>query len=344
MKRIIPTLIFLLFNYFSWAQLAPNFTITDTEGNTIRLYEDMLDSNKIVVIKMFFVACPLCKPYNVPFQSLYEELGAGEDDVEFLLLTTKSWDSNTDVAGYRVEYGLTFPGAGDDGGGYLATEPYRNGTFGTFFGAPEFIIIEPDRTVHFDVTGGGVETTMNTIRSRIAEIKDGGSGEVTTTNVSIDISDYKGGNLPSHTLYLRSADDISNRYEVPSTFTYPSEDYPVLENPEVFIEITETSNIGVSTFDLVWIQRHILTILQMDNFQIQAADVNGSQTITAADLLSMRKVILNIQDGFQVNRSYISLDSGCGEDTSRCKESVKIDTDLEEQAINFTVVKYGDVK
>ena len=67
---------------------------------------------------MFFIACPLCKPYNAPFQELYEDLGEGNEDVQFFLLTTRSNDSNEEVKDYKNQYNLTFPGAGDDGGGY----------------------------------------------------------------------------------------------------------------------------------------------------------------------------------------------------------------------------------
>ena len=146
MKRIYQIVILLFISTCLFAQVAPDFSITDTDGNVINLYEDLLDQDKIVVIKMFFVACPLCKPYNEPFQELYEEFGEGAEDVEFLLLTTKTWDSNAQIADYKIQYNLSFPGSGNDGGGFAATAPYRSGDFGTFFGAPSFIVIEPNRT------------------------------------------------------------------------------------------------------------------------------------------------------------------------------------------------------
>jgi hypothetical protein len=54
---------------------------------------------------------------------------------------------------------------------------------------------------------------------------------------------------------------------------------------------------GVSTFDLLQISRHILDIQPLQNFyQILAADVNKSQTITTFDIVEIRKLILGIYD------------------------------------------------
>lgn len=56
---------------------------------------------------------------------------------------------------------------------------------------------------------------------------------------------------------------------------------------------------GVSTFDLVQIQKHILgTKLLTDPYQIIAADVNNSRTITTIDLIQVRKLVLGLEDRF----------------------------------------------
>ncbi len=52
---------------------------------------------------------------------------------------------------------------------------------------------------------------------------------------------------------------------------------------------------GITTFDLVLIQQHILGFNTFDNpYQMIAADGNGSGTITVFDLLELRKLILHI--------------------------------------------------
>lgn len=56
---------------------------------------------------------------------------------------------------------------------------------------------------------------------------------------------------------------------------------------------------GVSTFDLVQIQKHILgTKLLTDPYQIIAADVNNSRSITTIDLIQVRKLVLGLDNKF----------------------------------------------
>ncbi|GLR16403.1 redoxin domain-containing protein [Portibacter lacus] len=344
MKHLSIIIVFLLASLAAISQEAPNFTITDSDGNELSLYEDLLDSGKIVVIDMFFVSCPICKPYNAPMQALYEEFGEGKEDVEFLLLTTRTWDDNSDVAAYKIEYGLTYPAAGNDGGGYDATEPYREGEFGTFFGAPTFLVIEPNRTIHFDLATSGVEARINNVRKKILEIQNGGVA-AETTKVTVDVSAYKdNATLPSYILKLRSGNNPDSSYTVPDTFNYPSAEYPKLSDPEIYMEIAEHSTSEITTIDLVLIQRYILGIYELDNIQKIASDVNASGVLTPADLISMRKVILHIQDGFSVGKSYLSIDATCNDNVDNCIEAIKLNTDSESQLINFKVIKYGDIK
>lgn len=62
---------------------------------------------------------------------------------------------------------------------------------------------------------------------------------------------------------------------------------------------------GVSTFDLIQIQRHILNIKTFDSpYQYIAADINRSGTITTLDLIQLRKVILGIDANFANNSSW----------------------------------------
>ncbi len=59
---------------------------------------------------------------------------------------------------------------------------------------------------------------------------------------------------------------------------------------------------GVTTFDIVLISKHILAIDTLDSpYKIIAADVNGSNTVTTADLVEIRKLILQISNSFPNN-------------------------------------------
>jgi hypothetical protein len=56
---------------------------------------------------------------------------------------------------------------------------------------------------------------------------------------------------------------------------------------------------GVSTFDLVFIQKHILGTKAIDNpYRMIAADVNNSKSISTLDMILIRKLILNIDTKF----------------------------------------------
>lgn len=62
---------------------------------------------------------------------------------------------------------------------------------------------------------------------------------------------------------------------------------------------------GVTTFDLVKIQKHILGVDPLDSpYKLIAADINASGSITTIDLVRMRKVILGIDETFTDNTSW----------------------------------------
>ncbi|GAB5553093.1 MAG: hypothetical protein Sapg2KO_26840 [Saprospiraceae bacterium] len=62
---------------------------------------------------------------------------------------------------------------------------------------------------------------------------------------------------------------------------------------------------GVSTLDLIQIQQHILGFeLLVNPYSIIAADINNSKSISAIDLIQLRKLILNIDDRFPNNTSW----------------------------------------
>lgn len=68
---------------------------------------------------------------------------------------------------------------------------------------------------------------------------------------------------------------------------------------------------GVSTLDLVKIQKHLLGIESfLTPYQYIAADVNNSKSITAIDIIQLRKLILGIYNEFPSNKSWRFVDKG----------------------------------
>ena len=62
---------------------------------------------------------------------------------------------------------------------------------------------------------------------------------------------------------------------------------------------------GISTLDIVMIQKHLLGIKDLNSpFKLIAADVNNSGNISASDILELRKLILGANNKFQNNQSW----------------------------------------
>ncbi len=76
-------------------------------------------------------------------------------------------------------------------------------------------------------------------------------------------------------------------------------DYSVVPSLEGF-DLT-----GVTTLDLVLIQRHILGLAPLDSpYKVIAADINNSESLAASDLAELRKLILGIRSTLGQNNSW----------------------------------------
>ncbi len=84
--------------------------------------------------------------------------------------------------------------------------------------------------------------------------------------------------------------------------------FPEAEYYEAYIVAPKSNDDimnGVSTLDLVLMQRHILEVDQLDSAkQLIAADINADDRISASDLVGLRKVILGITNEYQNNNSW----------------------------------------
>ncbi len=94
-----------------------------------------------------------------------------------------------------------------------------------------------------------------------------------------------------------------NRTAFPCGFIVPV--YTGIEDVRVDIlnevNISQTRSVveGVTTFDMIQIQKHILTTELLSNpYSMIAADVSGNGVISTLDLIKIRKVILTIDDSF----------------------------------------------
>ncbi len=107
---------------------------------------------------------------------------------------------------------------------------------------------------------------------------------------------------------------------------------------------------GVSTFDLVLIQRHILGLEPITSpYRLIAADVNNNQSITASDLTELRKLILGVYEALPNNSSWRFVDANhrfadpTDPWTSYVPETYNLSNLRNNMDINFIGLKVGDV-
>lgn len=106
---------------------------------------------------------------------------------------------------------------------------------------------------------------------------------------------------------------------------------------------------GISTYDIVLIQRHILGKTSFSSpFEILAADVNNSQSITARDISDLRKVILGVTDKFPSEKIWTFVNSKTNfSDVSNpwdAKGEIEFKDLIEDFShLDFVGVKKGDV-
>jgi hypothetical protein len=107
---------------------------------------------------------------------------------------------------------------------------------------------------------------------------------------------------------------------------------------------------GVSTFDLVLIQKHILGVTALNSpYKMIAADVNNSKSISTLDLIALRKLILNIDTHFANNTSWRFIDAAYNFPqasnpwSANFPEVVSFNDIPANASANFVAIKIGDV-
>ena len=110
--------------------------------------------------------------------------------------------------------------------------------------------------------------------------------------------------VPNVTVELSSVPSISTDLTAAEgTYSFPDMPYCDLQ---LLLPVKDDDPInGVSTFDIIQIQKHILgTDLLESPYQQIAADINASGTISTIDLIRLRKLILGIDTDFGENTSW----------------------------------------
>lgn len=271
---------------------APDFTVTTSDGQVKKLYQDYIDQQKVVVIEAFFTTCPPCATHAPLLQNLYTSMQAEyPGKVEFILLSTLLSDTNIKVAQYKTSKGLTMPAVGKDGGSITALQPYLDGQFGPFQGTPTFIVIAPGNgAVTFDIRGQSPSQTMDLLRQKIdsffpktCTVENPFGAPLDAVQIEVDAPAFDTSISTQGVYDLSQINNLKNTsYTLkPSKFGAPA---------------------GITTYDLVLISKHILAITPFNcPWQLVAADVNCTGSVTTFDVVTARKVILGIVDTLPCN-------------------------------------------
>ena len=118
------------------------------------------------------------------------------------------------------------------------------------------------------------------------------------------------------------------------------------------IEAKKEDNIinGVSTLDVILIQRHILGIQSIDNpYLLVAADIDNSMSITGIDVLQLRRAVLGVSKEFKNNTSWRMVEAEYAfpeaddpflEQWPESYEVVDLDRNMN---VDFVALKVGDI-
>lgn len=146
MKKIYLSLFAVVFALGANAQ-ATDFTVTDSEGNTLNLFST-LSSGKTVMLDFFYTTCQPCISRTDDIEHLYQQFGGGTGDFEIWGINDRNSDSQ--VNAYKSQYEVTNPCvSGNDGGGLAVLNTYSSNY--NFTGFPTYSVICSDQSVTWDV-------------------------------------------------------------------------------------------------------------------------------------------------------------------------------------------------
>ncbi|MCB0649938.1 MAG: redoxin family protein [Saprospiraceae bacterium] len=298
-KIILITLAVVLVLKTNAQPLAPDFTVVDSDGVTHKLYADYLNQGKTVVIDLFFTYCPPCIALAPYVEPLYESWGSGTGDVEFIALSIQNDDSSADVAQFKIDHNMAYPGVGVDGGAIPAVQPFYSGDWGPFEGVPTFVVIAPDGTVNFDPSGPNQTATIAAIEQAIRQ-----TGARKPFDLSGTVMMPGGTSIGSFDLVIDGEPYTPDEIGAGGLFGLN-----VLMRPDSVYQVGVVKNgnynNGLTTFDLIKIRKQILGIDTFDApWKYLAADANHSSSVSTSDLIQLTKLVLAISDNLPNNDSW----------------------------------------
>lgn len=139
--------------------VAPDFSITFTDGTPANLYTT-LNAGNSVLLDFFYTTCSYCIQYAPTIDQAYVAHGSGTGNIKFWGIDTG--DNNAEVDAYKTQYGVTNPCAsGTQGGADAVTDTYSNSSSWSWLGWPTYSVVCPDHTYNHDVNYPPTATGFN---------------------------------------------------------------------------------------------------------------------------------------------------------------------------------------
>jgi len=278
-------------------------------------------------------------------------------------LTTEIWANDFELGSFddfaSVNNCSACPDAGtdpleyfflDENGNYvpvleLSCDDIPNGQEATL--SLDVWVVDPNGAPGFDRDFCTVELILQDNESEICPDITGGEGEGSSRG---NVHMYDNRTINESVVVISS-----NQPEYPRSFTTGTDgDYVFTGLPtgsSYQIETVKNTGVlnGVSTLDILLIQRHLLSLTSFTNpYQYIAADANNSEYVSAADMVAIRNVILEKTSDFtngQESWRFVDASTAFSDPTSPFPYDEQIaftlNSDLTGQ--DFVAVKIGDV-
>ncbi|MFT6782843.1 MAG: putative repeat protein (TIGR01451 family) [Saprospiraceae bacterium] len=206
---------------------------------------------------------------------------------------------------------------------------------------------------------GGLDTVPKDISPNVAGVNNDCKVEIEirdSTNVcAMTIFEITGGvtttsgvGIPNYRMKLHGSNTDAVLSDQDGEYAFPL--MPAGGNYTIATYKNDDVTNGVTTLDLIMIQRHILGLAEFDTpYKYIAADINNSENVNGSDLLALRKVILGIDIEFSNNLSWRTIDAAhVFEDptdpwSSPIPENYDVLALSSNMYIDFLGVKIGDI-
>jgi hypothetical protein len=156
-RKLLGLIILVLFVFsLSYAQIiAPDFTLTDTKGNTYNLYQE-LDAGKTVVLDFFTLSCGSCADGVPVIEQVWQNGGANGSDL-WVWGIESYYGSNSAIDSFINYHGGTYPCFSTTGSETILALYQVNYT-------PRYFVVGPNREMKI-VTADNVQEAVNSTLS-----------------------------------------------------------------------------------------------------------------------------------------------------------------------------------